>query len=261
MNLIGRSRKSEQGLCCQYIHAADDAWSSGLVAAVVSRQITCQCLWRVSCLYWRHNSRSLWSLGTELNLSPQKLSLAGAATSIIFIATNVLLQQTGVCHNKHMFVATKHVICHNESMLAATNLTLLQQKYACHDKKNYDKHVFIAAKVLSQVYFCHDTSLLSWQTAVCRDKGKLVLSRQNYACWDKYVSRQRFCHDKVLNMFFTTRKLCCDKHTFVMTKVMFCQDKQVFVAATFVMTKMILVAAPTKDKKNYLIIERQTKIV
>ena len=75
-----------------------------------------------------------WSPGTEPNLSPQKLSLAGAATSIIFIATNVSSQQTGVCHNKNMFVVTKHVICHNESMLVATNLTLLQQKYACHDK-------------------------------------------------------------------------------------------------------------------------------
>ena len=75
-----------------------------------------------------------WSLGTELNLSPQKLSLAGAATSIIFIATNVLSQQTGVCHDKHVFVMTKRVICHNESMLVATNLILLQRKYACHDK-------------------------------------------------------------------------------------------------------------------------------
>ena len=61
------------------------------------------------------------SLSLELLLG-WSLSLAGAATSIIFVATKVLSRQTHVCHNKHMFVATKHIFCCDKSMLAMTKL-------------------------------------------------------------------------------------------------------------------------------------------
>ena len=81
------------------------------------------------------------------------LSLAGAAISIIFVVTEVLSQQTCVCHDKHMFVTTKHVFCRNKSMPATTKL-LSQQNYVCHDKtivttKILSQHMFVRTKVLS----------------------------------------------------------------------------------------------------------------
>ena len=55
------------------------------------------------------------------------LSLAGAAISIIFVATKVLSRQIRVCRDKIMFVATK--------------LCLSRQNYVC-----CDKHTFVATK-------------------------------------------------------------------------------------------------------------------
>ena len=57
--------------------------------------------------------------------------LAGTATSMIFVATKVLLR-------KHMFVMTKHTFCHDKSILAfvATKLFLSQQTRVCHDKNH-----------------------------------------------------------------------------------------------------------------------------
>ena len=55
------------------------------------------------------------------------LSLAGAATSMIFVMTEI-------CYNKHVFVMIKHVFCRNKSVLVAKKLLfvatkgLLQQK-------------------------------------------------------------------------------------------------------------------------------------
>ena len=66
-----------------------------------------------------------------------RLSLAGAATSIIFVtwqifvATNIILSRRAYfCCDKHVFVATKYVF-------------LSWQKYAC-----CDKHVLVATKRL-----------------------------------------------------------------------------------------------------------------
>ena len=60
-------------------------------------------------------------------VSGHGLSLAGTATSIIFVATKVLSRQIFVATNitllrqkfyryKHTFVATKHVFCRDKSM-------------------------------------------------------------------------------------------------------------------------------------------------
>ena len=51
------------------------------------------------------------------------------------------------CHNKPMFVMTKHVFCYDKSMLVATKL-LLWQTYFCRDK-----HIFVVT----------EKHLLSWQ--------------------------------------------------------------------------------------------------
>ena len=51
------------------------------------------------------------------------VSLAGAAASIMFVATNVLSPQTHVCHNKHMFVVTKHILfCRDKIMFVVTKV-------------------------------------------------------------------------------------------------------------------------------------------
>ena len=105
------------------------------------------------------------------------------------------------CHNKHMFVMTKHIFCCEKSMFAKTKC-------------------------------------LSWQNYVCYDK--IFLSQQNFGCkffvvvTNTCLLQQKICHDKHT---FVARKdvFCCDKHMFIMTKVSlsqqnFCCDKIMFVA-------------------------------
>ena len=67
------------------------------------------------------NKKLLRKYNKQLRFAPvtinsgqgHRLSLAGAATSNIFVATKVLSQQTRVCHN---------IFCHDKSMLAVTKL-------------------------------------------------------------------------------------------------------------------------------------------
>ena len=56
----------------------------------------------------------------------RSVSLAGAATSITFVATKVLLRQTRACRDKRVFVATKHVFCREKY--------LSQEILFCHNK-------------------------------------------------------------------------------------------------------------------------------
>ena len=112
----------------------------------------------------------------------RELSLAGAATSIIFVTTKVvsrhtcLSQQTYFCRNKS-FVVTN--ICCDKHNFTATNILSLQA-YFCHDK-----HVFVSTKHI----FCHDksmlvaTKLLSWQTQQIF-VVTIVLLQQKYFCHD-----------------------------------------------------------------------------
>ena len=97
------------------------------------------------------------------DLNPRRVSLAGAATSILFVTTNTCLSQqntsfvvTKVClpgqnlccnkntlfccgkmfgHNKHTFVMTKDVFRRNEHMFVVTIMCLLWQKF-CRNKNN-----------------------------------------------------------------------------------------------------------------------------
>ena len=127
------------------------------------------------------------------------LSLAGTATSIIF-------------------VMTKHVFCHNKCMLAATKTKLLPwQNYVRRDKI----FVMTNTKVLSQQgYFCHDTRrVLLQQTCVCHDKSKLVVTKvchHKNAWHDKHLSWQKFCCHK--NMFVATSILLSRQDIFCRNK-------------------------------------------
>ena len=83
-----------------------------------------------------------------------QVSLAGAATSIISVATKVLSR------DKHVFVATNICLSRQYTSFAATKICLSRQTLFCRD--NY---VCVATKVLSrQAYFCRD------KRRVCRDK-------------------------------------------------------------------------------------------
>ena len=127
---------------------------------------------------WRVVSNQLW-VGVNL-------SLAGAATSIIF-------------------VATKHVFCHDKSMLVATKLVARQN--FCRDK-----HIFVVTKHLSRQTFVATNIILSRQK-FCHYKLTFVTTNTSFVAIEVCLSRQNiwpnFCRDK---------RVCRDK-TFVPTKI------------------------------------------
>ena len=91
--------------------------------------------------------RKIWSW------SP--LSLAGAATSIIF------------CRDKHVFATTKHVFCRDKSMFVATkrssNMILSRQaSFVCRDR-----HIFVATKMILVAASASDSPPLRQSVVVC----------------------------------------------------------------------------------------------
>ena len=109
-----------------------------------------------------------------------KLSLAGAATSIIFVATRVL-------SNNH----DKRVYCNKTCLLS-------QQKYAC-----CDKHIFVMTNIccnkhnFAMTKYFLINKIFSWQELFCCDK--CILLRQTHVCRDNTcLLRQNFCHDKMI---------------------------------------------------------------
>ena len=84
------------------------SWGGGVTGVI----LLIRCLW-------------VWQMYSHVEL---QLSLAGAAASIIFVATNVLLQRT------------------QDTSFVTTKICLLQRNYVCHNR------IFLAP----QAYFCHD---------------------------------------------------------------------------------------------------------
>ena len=110
------------------------------------------------------------------------LLLAGAATSIVFVATNTCLSQ-----HKTSFVATKvlFVVVVVVVVVVVTSL----QKYACC---NISRQIFVATKVLwRQKYLVATNMILSRQAYFCRDKTRVPFVATN-TC----LSRQTFCRHK-----------------------------------------------------------------
>ena len=151
-------------------------------------------------------------------LLSSKVLLAGAATSIIFVTTNMCLlwQNTS-------FVMTKVCLlqqnfCHNKIMFVVTIFFLLQQDF-CHDK-----HTFVMTK-----------------DVFCRDKSKLVTTK---LC----MSRQIFVATIFLlqQKCLSWQKFCCDKHTFVATKHIFCRKKLYLWQLRPMLQNMITSVAITK---------------
>ena len=106
-------------------------------------------------------------------MKSHQLSLVGAATSIIFVVTKVLSQQTCVCHDK-------------------THL-LSQQKYACRNKK-----IFLLRQNLWQIFVATNTKIFF------RDKHNFVCIGAILFVTTKLLSRQIFV---VTNIVVT--KLFC----------------------------------------------------
>ena len=92
------------------------------------------------------------------------ISLAGAATSIIFVAIKVLSRQPCVC------------VCRDKTRL------LSRQKYACRDKI-----MFVAANT------CTFVSTKGVFLRVCRDKSKLVATKIMFVATNICRDKNMFC--------------------------------------------------------------------
>ena len=109
--------------------------------------------------------------------------------------------------------------CHKYNFCCDKTHLLSWQKYAC-----CDKHIFDVTEVLSWQILSRQ--LLSWQT--------------NLLLWWKYTHRDKtFCATKMClsrqKSIVATTIFCCDKHNFVVTKVvmtivLLLQQKMCFVA-------------------------------
>ena len=118
----------------------------------------------------------------ESALPGTHLSLAGAAASIVF-------------------VATKHIFCHDKSMLAATKvfvvtkLCLSRQKFCCN-KQTFDKHVFVMTRLIHlapdqpllrnplrrEVTVSNDPSIQLWKSVInTRQQFQLTLYLSQFA--------------------------------------------------------------------------------
>ena len=112
-------------------------------------------------------------------------------------------------------------LCCNERMFVTTKVCLPWQNYICRE-------IFFHDKLSSQTYFCQD-----------KHKSKLVATK--LCLLQKYWLRQKFCHDKNMFVMTSIQKTCS-----VTTNTYLCHNK------TFVLTKMILVAAPASDTMHTL---------
>ena len=205
------------------------------------------------------------------------LSMAGTATSIIFVATNTPFVATKVCLSRQNF-------CRNNQVFVATECF-------CRDKTfvpiniSSDKHVFLAIKVWSrQTYFCRnkhvcffarkhvfcretnmlvETELLLQQTHICRDKTFVttkVWSRQNYVCRNQtfvatsiLLSQQtRVCCEKT--RLLSWQKYACRDKTFIATNM--CLSLEIFVE-TKVLSRRIRVCCNKSSVSTCIILSRQ----
>ena len=116
---------------------------------------------------YRHSSESL----PIFKDFPCSLSLAGAATSIIFVTTKVLLWQNTFRCNKSMLITTSILlsgqtyVCHDKMCLLSQRL-LLQQQYACHNKTSCDKRV-MSQQISVTTKFCCNNFGGMWWGAMC----------------------------------------------------------------------------------------------
>ena len=116
---------------------------------------------------------------------PSNLSLPGAATSIIFVVTNVLSEQKQQLLWWQIFVATKIIFCPDKTFVA-TSILLSWQTRICRDK------TFVATKMILGAVPAND----SWgqNASALRGMGKEQGARA--AVWSKLCLNglRRFLH-------------------------------------------------------------------
>ena len=123
------------------------------------------------------------------------------------------LSQQNFCHDKHV-----QVFCRDKSMLATTEIWSWQLK----------KNKTVTTKLLTRQT---RTGLLSWQKYACHNRNLVVTIKKN----KKTVTTKVFKKSQ--------QKFCCNKHTFVATKVSlsrqsFCHTK-LLLGQIFVGTKVL----------------------
>ena len=188
-----------------------------------------------------HSENKLFSVHCK---DEMKIVIGGSCHNIMFVVTNVLMQQTHVLSQQKMWFVMTNVFVATKVLVVTK---LLQQLFVmtkvtfCGDKHTflwqiffYDKYTFVVTKDM----FWHNKHVFV-ATKVC-------LSWQN--CHNNYLSWQMFC---LLwwQTFFMTKLLswqvyfCRDTRRVLLWQTRVCHDK------TFVVIKMILVAAPADGRK------------
>ena len=99
------------------------------------------------------------------------LTLAGAATGIIFVATNTCFVVTKLCLSRQIFVA---YFCRDKKRVLSCQTRLSRQKYACRNKTFVVTKLCCRSKTFVATKFC-----LSWQKYFCKSKS-ILLTRQNW---------------------------------------------------------------------------------
>ena len=161
-------------------------------------------VWRLLCVpgttrrgYWPVHVPESSPFGSQcldrhLHVFPTRnITLAGAATSIIFVAIKFFLKfsDRARCLLLPLAGTAKSII------LVRTKVLCSRQKYACRDKN-----------ILLRQNVCHDKYL--WHVFVAT---KICLSQQNYVCRDKHV-------------FLATKRL---RDKYLSQQTYFCRDKRV----------------------------------
>ena len=86
-----------------------------------------------------------------------------------------------------------------------------------------------------------------------------LLSQQTHVCPDKYMSRQNFCcnkHNSVMTKLWLWQAyFCCDRRHVLSQQTCVCHDKK------FVMTKMVLEAAPANNTQHPFPYQMRPKLV
>ena len=120
------------------------------------------------CTCWRH--RGLQTHNDQLavchplnqvhSVTALTLSLVGAATSIIFVATNTCLsRKVFLATNLILFVATSLFFVATNTCLSQQNMPFVATKVCLsrQTKLSLSREIFVATKVLSrQAYICRD---------------------------------------------------------------------------------------------------------
>ena len=147
----------------------------------------------------------------------EQLSLVAAATSIVFVVTKPLSQQTPL--------SWQTPVCCDKTRL------LSQQKRACHNKKHN----------------CVSTN-------ICRDKHVFVVAKRIFCCDKKYACCMFVMTNMCLSwQVFVMIQLCfChEKHAFVATKYVFCHDKRLSRETRACHNKNGTLASPASDTQQH----------